>query len=386
MDLSCKKTVHGCFKISCLLATLIAIGYWCYKFSLDEDVCLIDYKTYYEEAENSFPVMSLCFPLNKQLANYSENTMSASTMNFFLKQKTMTSRKEKEVFNNLKIDLNRYIKSVWVRWLNGTTHYFTPEDAAGWKIPYNSYIGFFKKNFLQCYAMEITDRNIKVLKFFIRSRIFRNETRPYKFKFSVYFHYPNQILRSLGTVKSVWPRRAGKYGYVMHFQITNAEVLKRRNKGRQPCVEAKLKFDNEIISQHYKNICCVPSFSNSTENLPYCIHEKNKKSANLDISSEKVYQYPPPCRSMEKIDYTYEEIEAHGIKKRCNDCFAVSYSVFHRTFKEITQIRALNIQALIGNSGAYLGLFCGYTMLQLPDMILRVYEYFSKTICDIFKG
>ena len=167
MDLSCKKTVHGCFKITCLLATLIAIGYWCYKFSLDEDVCLIDYKTYYEEAENSFPVMSLCFPLNKQLANYSENTMSASTMNLFLKQKTMTSRKEKEVFNNLKIDLNEYIKSVWVRWLNGTTHYFTPEDAAGWKIPYNSYIGFFKKNFLQCYAMEITDRNIKVLKFFI---------------------------------------------------------------------------------------------------------------------------------------------------------------------------------------------------------------------------
>ena len=114
MDLSCRKTIHGCFKTSCLLATLIAIGYWCYKFSLDEDVCLIDYKTYYEEPEDSFPVMSLCFPLNKQLADNSENKMNATTINSFLKQKTMNLTKEKEVFNNLKIDLNAYINTVWV--------------------------------------------------------------------------------------------------------------------------------------------------------------------------------------------------------------------------------------------------------------------------------
>ena len=116
MDLSCRKTVHGCFKITCLFATFIAIGYWCYKFSLDEDICLIDYKTYYEEAEDSFPVMSLCFPLNKQLANYSEIAINSATINFFLKQKTMNLTKEKEVFKNLKIDLNfQYISIIRIK-------------------------------------------------------------------------------------------------------------------------------------------------------------------------------------------------------------------------------------------------------------------------------
>ena len=385
MDISCKKTIRRCFKVTCLLATTIAIGYWCYKFSLDEDICLIDYKTYYDEIEDGFPVMSLCFPLNKELANYSEYNINASMIKLFSKQKTMDPKIEKDIFNIMKLNLNDYIESIWVRWINGTTNYFTSDGTNGWKVPHNSYNGFFKKNFVQCHSIEIMNRNIKVLKLFVRNDIFKNKTRPYKFKFSVYFHAPNQILRSLGTVKNVWTKRNRQHNYVMHFQITNTEILKRRNKRRQPCVGQKISYDNEIIAQHYHKIGCVPSFSNLTEKLPYCIHEKNKKLANLDISSEKVYQYHPPCRSMEKIDYTYEEIEASSIQKHCNNCFAVSYSVFHHTFKEITQIRALNIQALIGNSGAYLGLFCGYTMLQLPDMILRAYEYIAKTIVHQFK-
>ena len=52
MDVSCNICVHRFFKAVCLLATTIAIGYWCYKFSLDEDICLIDFKTYNDQNQN----------------------------------------------------------------------------------------------------------------------------------------------------------------------------------------------------------------------------------------------------------------------------------------------------------------------------------------------
>ena len=38
-------------------------------------------------------------------------------------------------------------------------------------------------------------------------------------------------------------------------------------------------------------------------------------------------------------------------------------------FKEIKQVRAYNIQTLIGNAGGYIGLFLGYTIKELPKLL-----------------
>ena len=38
----------------------------------------------------------------------------------------------------------------------------------------------------------------------------------------------------------------------------------------------------------------------------------------------------------------------------------------------------MDIQTLVGNAGGYIGLFLGYSFLQIPQAILGIYGYFQK--------
>ena len=55
----CEKLVR-CFHALCIIAAGALIFYWIYIFSLNEDLCIVDYKKYYESKSDLFPVLSLC--------------------------------------------------------------------------------------------------------------------------------------------------------------------------------------------------------------------------------------------------------------------------------------------------------------------------------------
>ena len=40
--------------------------------------------------------------------------------------------------------------------------------------------------------------------------------------------------------------------------------------------------------------------------------------------------------------------------------------------------RAMSIQTLVGNAGGYIGLFLGYSCLQIPTVILATYRMLQK--------
>ena len=48
------------FRIICWIATFVLLGYWIYLYFLDDDICLVDYKKYYDIPDYNFPVLSLC--------------------------------------------------------------------------------------------------------------------------------------------------------------------------------------------------------------------------------------------------------------------------------------------------------------------------------------
>ena len=43
-------------------------------------------------------------------------------------------------------------------------------------------------------------------------------------------------------------------------------------------------------------------------------------------------------------------------------------------FQEFKQTRAMDWQALMGNVGGYVGTFLGYTILQIPNVLRKLYE------------
>ena len=81
------------FQLSCIIATVGMIAFWCYEYHLNNDLCLVDYKSYYADPKNDVPpVMSLCFnPFPKDTFEHNGETFNTSEYVAFLSGKIILS-------------------------------------------------------------------------------------------------------------------------------------------------------------------------------------------------------------------------------------------------------------------------------------------------------
>ena len=104
------------------------------------------------------------------------------------------------------------------------------------------------------------------------------------------------------------------------------------------------------------------------------------------FGSDDSARHIPPCIEPEDIQIEYSDVEAdeqhkvdeHNVDNHDNhpesiDWFKVRLWFRSNRFMEIKQIRAYNFQNLVGNGGGYIGLFLGYSIVQLPSMIISGY-------------
>ena len=73
------------------------------------------------------------------------------------------------------------------------------------------------------------------------------------------------------------------------------------------------------------------------------------------------------------------------ISARSNNESYFTIRVSHRqtTFREIKQTRAYDVESLYGDIGGYMGLLLGYSILNLPSVILFCYGSIRKRILDL---
>ena len=50
---------------------------------------------------------------------------------------------------------------------------------------------------------------------------------------------------------------------------------------------------------------------------------------------------------------------------------------------EVEQTKALTGLGLLGNSGGYLGMFLGYAMIQLPDLVSLLYNWLDRIVSNM---
>ena len=56
------KIPNHYFTAFCIASTFVMVGYWMYKFQLeDRDIGVVDYKSIQESDDIPFPVFSFCF-------------------------------------------------------------------------------------------------------------------------------------------------------------------------------------------------------------------------------------------------------------------------------------------------------------------------------------
>ena len=149
-------------------------------------------------------------------------------------------------------------------WDNGTKiRYQAFQKTAGIKLAYETYSGFWYGTFIKCFGIEVSSKEVDYITLFYKQNIFPNNTRPSGRKpkkkelFIVFFHYPEQLLKSILSRTSTWPEHSRRFDYKMEFNIKTMDILRQRNKASKPCIEDEMPYDTNITKQIVEKAGCV---------------------------------------------------------------------------------------------------------------------------------
>ena len=347
------------FRIACLITTISLSVYWFYKFSLNKDLIAIEYKKYYAQEKDVYPMLSICLrnPISETKLRKINPTVSVASYIEFLSGNYFDPKLLDIDYLEIIENMADYVEDDFIRFRNGSylaIHPAYKNDriyGEGTKLKnyrkriYPSKYAFFSDDeaFLNCYELSIPpDRNIRKFWFRINTKIFPSRIRPKSYGFMTILHYPNQALIAK-TLNYLWshPWNENK-SHDMQFQIRGVEVLRRRQKWQRPCHEDWSNYDHYIMKKHVDLVGC---------RAPYLLLNNRTHLCRTKKQMEKRFYFRvdgvglgPPCREMKKIyeSYTESTHNQEEISWSRKGYFWLSVTVLDDDFKEISETRYKN--------------------------------------------
>lgn len=340
-----------CVSFVCWTTTAALTIYFIYLYSLNADLCIVDYKKFYDTKDDLLPTLSLCLknPFLKHKLSEHHPLINDTSYLDFLKRETFHPIFMSVDHKNVTVNLSDNVASYQVGYRNGTwkQHYKNQENGA-WNIFKFSFSGFWVDRFFNCYDLQVPkDKHVRYFITSISTSIFPDGIRPQEdYGMMTLLHYPNQVLKSGKTMKYSFPERR-KDHFIMRYFVTGVEVVRRRDKGDRPCNEDWENYDNSVLSNHVTQIGCRTPYQypNSSSTVPICNSTEEMEKAQLNLRLDD-YGVPPPCRAMEKLYYTYEEESHNSSHMPGKDHFLVGLFVYDEQFKEIVHSRYVVIHFL----------------------------------------
>ena len=392
----CTHFYHGL----CIATAMGMFVYCVYQYEQNRDVSMVDFREMNDEDDNIYPAVSICIStrlLEKTMENGSTKTDLTNYWSF-LSGDYWDDEYLDVSYDNVTKSIEKFFlgASVWNFYTleKGWIQHFYPienfKNDSDYDYDYLDNPNFkpklytsFRDSHEKCLSIDIPNYlkyKISIFELFFNNSIFGNGNRPRVDGFGIKIHYPNQFLTAT-CAKYSWKKHKLQEDYTMKFAIQNVIVLNRRNKRKFPCTEDWMHHDQVIRRNIMKEVGCQPPHWDRITDLPKCSSPKQMKYFyELNVTS----QYHP-CKQIKKVIYAYEElkyIEDNPLEwaKAPNDTiFKIMVEFKDSSFMEIMHVRAFDIESLIGNAGGYLGLFTGYALLQLPNLVILI----SRWLCKI---
>ena len=379
MNISRRNKINAIFNIFCAIVVAFMMSYWLYKYEIeDRDITVVDYAQI-EEAKNiKLPVATVCLnnAFNEgKLRSYNSNISIKSYLDY-LKGEYFDEKLENIDYRDVTLKLKDYFLSAVDKYRNETSYFSKSsirfEHREIWR-------GFPAISFFRCFVLtDDMDKYRYVESMIITydlAKLFADSRTKSFLSIYVIFHYPGQLFisRNIQVVK-LYPFDKKMHIY-NHFilQVESFEVLKRRHTRSKNCLENKHSYDKIIVDEHLKNIGCRLPFHKEHSSIPLCkngskierevpesisISEKNQTrldGGNKVLNIEKL-NVPMSCERISQINVFQKGIRNENNKLSKTFSLQLSYP---KEVKIISQSKEVDIHALIGNIGAYLGLFMG---------------------------
>ena len=400
-----KSISYVAFHALCCIGAMALIGRCIYLYILDEDITQVVYHKYHDPEFYFYPSFSFCFKapflgyesfkpyfqektddeLKVVAKNYRKNFLTGKLLSNLTHTLDHASDLEKyfEVdYDNVTKRMEESISQIQIRLKNGVSLNYkllngsfnlnhVPEKGTNRKIlkKYFKYemptfhISSRRKN-TKCYAFSppfIPHESIGSFRIYIIPTIFRDERlNLQKEQFNLKFHYPNQHMRALSNNFGWKSKYANKMNepkfYTRKYILGSLEVVRRRNKHTQLCIEGK--YDESIHDEAIKTIGCKTPVTMSKTEAPFCKSRKSFDDFN-DIVDKKDNLFP--CNEIESLLQWHEEKKEIMGKKSLEKKFRktglveIDVRFLGELYKEIRHVKAYCIESLIGNAGGYIG-------------------------------
>lgn len=360
-----RTKITSVFKFICLAIASVMVGYWFYKYEIeDRDVGVVDYRSF-DESTNDFryPVLTLCIE-NPFIKHKAKNKSSDSFYHEYLKYlKGEVSNDEigSASYENSTINLNNYFIYALEKWNNDSQW----RNSSLIFSHANVFNGFYIDKFLKCFSIESnieSNRHIKKIKVYYKTISTYYHSVFYK------VHYPGQFL--LGDILD-FTTISSKFSstrYNRFIIIRKVEVLKRRSNRNKKCSVEPFAYDEKVLNQHVKLYGCSPPYISEQKGYPTCNASEIRKSRFVYENAKNINH----LKDCHRISEVRTEVMTY-INKDLKKSLYVGLS-YPEEIKIITQSREVDIHSLIGNIGGYIGLFLGnYVLLLFITLSSKLY-------------
>ena len=377
------------FKIICMCGAIATTVWCCYEFSKNEDMCEVYYKEFLEDNQSIYPDITVMIPyqLNETAFQNSGVGMNISTFKKILRGAYWDDEILNVSLEDASVKLENYMISSCIL----ASHYEPCGQAEA--VTSTMFLGG-----LIAHSFHFPrDKRTTLAAFQFRKSIFSNGIGPeLSHELMIAFQYPNRIFRSHGSLFHIqWPLDEDEQykNHMINFELKDMEVVRRRKKRGSECFEGE-NYDAKKKEEIMMEVGCRPYVWSNSAVTRICKTPKEIEhlmTRNMDIFFRLKHAENdiPPCTDIKKVlvDHTVkttkktmqEELEGVGEAYNGNDTwFGVKLEIQIDTFKEIQQKRAYTPQSLIGNLGGYLGLFIGFTLLDLLKSMRAVYSIARK--------
>ena len=335
MDSIWSRTL-SCYHCICWSAALATVLYCISVYIQNEDLCIVDYKQYYENKFDMLPTLSICLkdPVAWSKLGTPVQTVNASTYLNFLKGDYFSSEMLNIDYNSSILELSEYVSMYQIIWKNGSET--NVKNNIG-RLLRPNYAYKWHKGFYQCYELEIPhEKGIEAVWVAIKRGVLppRNHTT-LNYGMITTLHYPNHLFISEKNIKFVWPRRPYGDECAIRFQVIDVEVIKSRNTADRPCHDWE-NYDRSILKHHIEKTGRKAPYHGSNFESQLCSSKESMKNIWFRMNGNDS-EMIPPCRRMATISYKYEESEIWEDSEKDVTWIGIIY--LDEKFREVVQTR-----------------------------------------------
>ena len=173
--------------------------------------------------------------------------------------------------------------------------------------------------------------------------------------------------------------------YTADVRIDQVEVLRKRADSVVPCheIEEKDNEDFEWMLRVMTDVGCVPIFWKKL--FAEEIEQKGKielKDCTDALQYSKVDNYTSRYNIMKKISPNlqpckqssiFANLDIHYVSNEAKHELLLRVSHINGEYKQTLNVRSFDEETLLSTVGGYIGIFLGYSLLQLPSILLDIF-------------